>query len=83
MATVYPDSRIAEEVHKVFNVVWNISIFIVPVASQNRNARHTSSDALIKNRYKVIKIRTKGYEHEYLHQNSSEGRGKRGLRVRV
>jgi len=33
MATVYPDVRIVEEVHNFFDVVWNISTFIVPVPS--------------------------------------------------
>jgi hypothetical protein len=50
MAIVYPDIRIVEEVYIVLQVVLNISIFIVPVARQNRNVRHTSSDAMTKDR---------------------------------
>jgi len=57
MATVYPGIRIMVEVHNFVDVVLNISIFIVPVASHNRNARHTSSDAMKKYRYKVVNIR--------------------------
>jgi len=48
MATVYPDIRIVQDVYNVFRVVLKISIFIVPVASLNRNVRHTGSDAITK-----------------------------------
>jgi len=50
MATVHPDIRIVEEVYRFFHVVLNISIFIVPVGSLNRNVRHTSSDVMTKDR---------------------------------
>jgi hypothetical protein len=57
MATVYPDVKIVEEVYNILNVVWNISIFIVLVASQTRNSRHTGSDTKPKT-YKLVNIRT-------------------------
>jgi hypothetical protein len=76
MATVYPDIRIVEEVYKFLNVVWNISIFIVPFVCMNRYVRHKSNDAFTTDRHKVVNIRNKGYEHDYLHELNTDGRGK-------
>jgi hypothetical protein len=48
MANLYPDIRKVEEVLTSSHVIWYISIFIVPLVSQNRNACHSSCDAMGK-----------------------------------